>query len=206
MDSELSEHWNAAYDREDDGFSWFQARSEPSLAALEAAAVEPRASVIDIGGGASPLVDGLLERAHRDVAVLDLSERALAAARERLGERASGVTWIVADVMEWKPRRQWDLWHDRAMLHFLVRPGEAERYAEKLSTTLAPGGVAVIGVFGPKGPERCSGLPVRRYSAGQLVALLGAEFELLAAREEEHVTPGGSAQSFTWVTARRRTG
>jgi SAM-dependent methyltransferase len=194
------EHWDERYRADLDELSWYQAEPAVSLALMDELGVAPAASVLDVGGGASTLVDHLLRRGHRDLAVLDLSDRALAVARERTGDPA-GVTWIGEDLCTWNPPRRWDVWHDRALLHFLVDDTDRARYVEIMRRAIEPGGVFVIGTFAEDGPTRCSGLPVRRYSARDLAVLLDG-FEVVARRREVHVTPGGADQPFTWVAGR----
>jgi trans-aconitate methyltransferase len=156
--------------------------------------------VIDVGAGASNLIDSLATLGFSDLSVLDISPAALDLSRRRLGANAL-VTWLAADLLEWVPTRRYDVWHDRAVLHFLVG-SEIERYRRTLRRALAPGGAAIIATFAPDGPERCSGLPVTRYSADELTAMLGAGFSLVEQRREHHITPSGGDQPFTWVAAR----
>lgn len=156
--------------------------------------------VIDIGGGASTLVDDLLDRGVRDVSVLDVSDEALAIARKRLGDRAKEVNWYVADVLyAVLPTGGFDLWHDRALFHFLTDPTGAARYAQLAAEAVRIGGHAVIGGFAPDGPERCSGLPVARRSAEDIAGIFASRFSLLRKREERHRTPAGTEQSFEYA-------
>lgn len=182
--------------------SWFQEHATVSLELIDAVGCTPATAVLDVGGGASTLVDDLLARGQRDVTVLDISAAALAAARARLGD-PPGVTWVVHDLLTWQPPRRWDLWHDRAVLHFLVDDGDRATYASRLRRSLVPGGSFVIGTFAADGPTQCSGLPVLRYSPADLVALLG-DVEVVEQRREVHRTPGGASQPFTWVAGRLR--
>ena len=167
-------------------------------------------AVIDIGGGVSRLVDELLRRGYRALSVLDISAAALQTVRQRLARdaalraAAAGVTWIAADVTRWRPDRPYDLWHDRAALHFLTDPADQQAYRSVIAAALQPGGIAIIGTFAPDGPERCSNLPVQRHDADSLAHLLGPGFELLAARRHDHVTPWGAVQHFQFSTFRRR--
>lgn len=203
-DAPRAAHWQAVYTgKADTAVSWFEAEPAVSLALIDLIGIAPEVPVIDVGGGASRLVDRLLERGFSDVTVLDLAEAALAAARRRLGVRAAGVTWIAGDVTGWQPARQYGLWHDRAVLHFLTTAEDRAAYVARLRRALAPGGHAIIGTFAPDGPERCSGLPVVRHDAASLSALLGAAFALLDSRRHRHVTPGGAVQSFQFATFRR---
>lgn len=202
MTGAAPQHWDTAYSERGDTVSWHQEQATTSLA-LIAAAAAPEASVIDVGGGASTLVDGLLDRGHRDVTVLDLSQVALDAARTRLGERGASVTWRAGDLLAWEPDRTYDVWHDRAVLHFLVDDADRARYAQLATRTVSLGGHVVIGTFALDGPERCSGLPVRRHGADDLAALLGDAFEPVRTEREERRTPSGNVQPFTWLVARR---
>ncbi len=184
--------------------SWYQARPVLSLDLIELAGADPEAGAIDVGGGASSLVDELLARGFEDVAVLDVSGVALELAQARLGEKARTVEWIEADVTEFEPGRRWGLWHDRAVFHFLTDPADRNAYRRVLETALDTGGRAVISAFSLRGPERCSGLDVVRYSPESLLAELGGDFELLESRDELHVTPSGAEQAFLYCVLRRR--
>lgn len=192
-------HWRAVYERLGAaGVSWHQDVPVVSLEVIGALGLPADAPVVDVGGGASLLVDRLLERGHSDVTVLDLARPALAAARERLGPAAGRAQWLEQDVLTWSPVRRYALWHDRAVFHFLVGAGERARYAAVLHAALAPGGRVVMATFAPDGPETCSGLPVRRYDPDALAAELGG-MRLVDARRELHRTPGGRVQPFSWV-------
>lgn len=195
-------HWDSTYEgRGDSAVSWFQAVPEVSLALIETLEVTRSAAVIDIGGGASFLVDHLLERRFSDVSVLDISDIPLGRARRRIGSEVP-VSWIHQDVLTWRPRRRYGLWHDRAVLHFLVEGGDRDAYFARLRRATGPLSAVVIGTFAPDAPDTCSGLPVARYSAYELEKLLGHGFKVLEVRGEEHVTPEGAIQPFTWVGAR----
>jgi SAM-dependent methyltransferase len=198
--------WDAVYERlGETGVSWFQPTPGVSLELIEEAGGPLGMEVVDVGGGASRLVDALVRRGVARASVLDLSAVALERARARLGgAHAGGVDWIRADVLDWSPDRRYDLWHDRAAFHFLVDPGQRERYARALHAALRPGGHAIVGTFAADGPARCSGRPVERYAPAQLRAALGDDLELVASRREEHTTPSGNRQPFTWVLLRSR--
>ncbi|MCZ7628860.1 MAG: class I SAM-dependent methyltransferase [Microthrixaceae bacterium] len=170
---------------------------EVSLQLLYALGISPSESVIDIGGGASTLVDHLYGAGHRDLAVLDVSAVALGEARARLGDPEE-VEWINADVTRWQPARTWDAWHDRAVLHFLTDDRSRGRYSAVLSQALAPGGAFIIGAFSEDGPTRCSGLPVRRHNLEALSAFLG-DVEIVEQRRHVHRTPAGVEQPFNWI-------
>lgn len=197
-------HWENVYaTKGENQVSWFQDAPEPSLQLIELAGATRSSAIIDIGGGASRLVDCLVSQGYEDVTVLDLSATALASARSRIGDEANRVTWIAADVTVWEPSRTYDVWHDRAAFHFLNDPKDQMAYVARLRRALRPGGHAIIGTFAPDGPERCSGLTVSRYDANSLAATLGSGFELIDTRRHEHATPWGAVQKFQFSTFRR---
>ncbi len=204
--NERRAHWQNVYrTRSVEAVSWYRPHLETSLQLLEAAEMSVNSRVIDVGAGASTLVDDLLDRGLRDVSVLDVSEEALALARRRLGERAQLVNWYAGDLLELAlPPAHFDFWHDRAVLHFLTDPEDARRYARIAAHALTRGGYAVIAGFAPDGPQRCSGLHVVRRSADDIAALLTSGFTLVRERTETHRTPGGSEQSFVYALLRRR--
>ena len=204
MNSERQTHWNELYaTKAADKVSWFQARAETSMRLIAAAGATENSAIIDIGGGSSVLVDHLLDAGHADVTTLDISERALIGSKDRLGPRAAEVHWIVADTLAWSPARSYDVWHDRAVFHFLVDARDREVYRATLLKGLRQRGAAIIGTFAEDGPERCSGLPVHRWSAEALADELGTEFRLLESLREDHRTPGGAVQPFTWARFER---
>lgn len=196
-------HWDEAYGRlGESGVSWYRGDAGPTPSLLDLLPAPPR-SVVDVGGGASVVVDALLARGIPDVAVVDLSPDAMQMSRERLGASAARVEWIVADLRDWTPRRTWDVWHDRAVFHFMVTEDDRAAYSRALRAAVPVGGHVIVATFAPEGPERCSRLPVVRYGTDDLVQALDADLTLVAARAEVHVTPSGTAQPFTWVLARR---
>lgn len=196
-------YWDRVYRRRGvDGVSWFQRAPTGSLAVFEALGIGGEASLVDIGGGASSLVDVLLDAGWRDVSVVDVSPVAVTAAEDRLGD--SPVSWIVADVLRWRPVRHYQVWHDRALFHFLTEEEDRAAYRERLRSAVRPGSWVVIGTFAADGPEMCSGLPVARYDAEDLATALGPDLELVCTHREEHVTPAGIVQPFTWVGLRVR--
>ncbi|QPF86253.1 class I SAM-dependent methyltransferase [Bradyrhizobium genosp. L] len=197
-------HWQTVYLTKGEGqVSWSQASPQPSLRLIESVAGGRDVSIIDVGGGASRLVDALLARGYRDVTVLDLSEAALASARERLAAAGKGVRWIAGDATVWQPPRTFDVWHDRAAFHFLVEEHDRAAYLDRLHYGLRPGGHAIIGTFAPDGPDKCSGLAVQRYDAAALSRTVGPGFALIAHEPHHHVTPWGAAQSFEFSVLRR---
>jgi trans-aconitate methyltransferase len=200
---DLAARWDAAYRREESSTSWFEPQPRMSLRMLDRLGVGSDASVVDIGAGTSRLVDALLERGHADVTVLDLSMVAVHAAQARLGERGPLVRWVEADVRTWRPGRTFDAWHDRAVLHFLTTKADQASYRRTLHGVTEPGSVAVIATFAPDGPKQCSGLPVAGYTASQIADLLGPQWTLTAHAREEHTTPWGASQPFTWAALRR---
>lgn len=190
-------HWEQVYETKPAvETSWYQADPATSLAMIGNTGVGRDQGLIDVGGGASLLVDHLLRSGWRNLTVLDLSAAALQQARCRLGPQARQVEWVVADITEFVPARTFSVWHDRAALHFLTDPADQRRYARVLKAALEPGGQAIIGAFAPDGPERCSGLPIVRYDAGRLGVVLGDDFRLLEERRESHRTPQGRVQRF----------
>lgn len=181
--------------------SWYQHRPLLSLRLIAELDVDRGAAVVDVGGGASALVDCLVDDGFSDVTVVDLSQAALDEARARIPE--GHAEWIQADVREWIPTRAYDLWHDRAAYHFLTDEGEQQRYWQLVRDHLSPGGHVIIATFALQGPASCSGLPVQRYGADGLFAAMGHGFRFVRAEEELHHTPGGADQPFTWVVASR---
>jgi SAM-dependent methyltransferase len=197
-------HWQNVYkEKGENQVSWFQERPTISLELIEAAGAKPNSAIIDIGGGASRLVDALIDKGYRDLTVLDLSASAVSIAKIRLGQSAALVKWIVADVTQWEPPSRYDLWHDRAAFHFLTEVSDRTAYIERLKNALPVGGHAIIGTFALDGPERCSGLPVVRYDAAQLALMLTPLFTLVDMRRHEHKTPWGSLQQFQFGVFRR---
>jgi len=205
MSDDRRSHWDRVYaTRPASQVSWFQGSPAPSLEMIAAAGVAPTDSVLDVGGGVSLLVDRLLDKGFQRISVLDVSGEALAASQARLGPRADLVNWLVEDVTRWSPTTDaFDLWHDRAAFHFLVGEADRQAYVRALTQGLRRGGHAVLATFALSGPDRCSGLPVQRYSPEALRAALGAGFELVEARAEAHRTPNGVTQDFVWGLFRK---
>ena len=198
-------HWQQVYtEKAADEVSWYQAVPARSLEWIEAAAPDRSAAIIDVGAGASALADGLLERGYTRLAVLDLASSALAAVRARLAGRAELVEWYACDVLDFVSPHRFDLWHDRAVLHFLVDPEERRRYAEVVRDTVRPGGHVLIATFAPGGPTRCSGLGVVQLGIGEIGELLGGEFVCRREEQELHRTPGGVDQLFQYALYERR--
>ena len=197
-------HWQSVYTTKDEkNVSWFQERPDISIDLIHATGLDANASIIDIGGGASRLVDALLAEGFKTVTVLDLSEKALTISKARLGARGARVQWVVGDVTTWEPSQTYDVWHDRAALHFLTDSKDRAAYTERVSKAVRVGGHVIIGTFAPDGPELCSGLPVIRHDARTLGALLGPSFELAESRRHDHQTPASAIQKFQFSRFRR---
>ena len=204
MTERRAAHWDQAYRQGVQSRSWFQAEAARSLRLIALCGAPRDRAIIDVGGGASPLVDGLLARRYTDVTVLDVSGAALDISRTRLGEAASTVTWLCLDLMSWVPERTYAVWHDRAVFHFLTDPGERAHYFGVLMRATTPGSSVVLSCFARDGPDHCSGLPVARFDADGLSAFLGEAWTSVGSEREEHRTPAGSVQPFTWVVFRRQ--
>ena len=199
------QHWDTVYATKGErDVSWFEPSPDVSLAMIEAAGVGPDTCIIDIGGGDSRLVDALVSRGVTCVAVLDVAREALLRAQTRLGDKAGEVAWIQADVTgawSWKDA---DIWHDRAVFHFLTERADRDKYKARLAEMLKRGGSAIIATFALEGPEKCSGLPVNRYSPQTLASELGDEFVLVDSRRHTHTTPWGAPQAFQYSLFNRR--
>lgn len=197
-------HWNDVYGSKSPAdVSWFQSKPSRSLELIRNTGIEKSSPIIDVGGGASTLVDHLLDDGHTNITVLDLSANALAHARARLGDRSIGVNWVAADVTTWSPTTAFDLWHDRAVLHFLRDSKDQAAYGDALRASLAAGGWAVIAGFAPGGPLKCSGLDIVQHDADSLQKILGDTFHLEDVRDETHSTPWASTQAFRYHLYRR---
>lgn len=198
------EHWEQVYSsKPSDRLGWYKPRLQTSLDWITALTPDPQAPIIDVGGGASTLVDDLLDRGYTDITVLDLAGPALDLIRTRLGTRSSAVHWLRGDVTEIEFEEDaFQLWHDRAVFHFLTEPDDRERYVANLKRALRPGGYLVIGTFAPEAPPKCSGLPVQRYDVDLLRNTLGQEFMLQRNQKEMHVTPGGVQQMYLYCEFR----
>lgn len=198
------EFWEQRYRTADhSALSWYEPTPALSLQMLDVAGVTTTDSVVDVGGGAAALVQTLWQRGHRDLTVVDASPSAMAIARERWPE-GQRVVWVATDLLAWAPDRQWDVWHDRAVFHFLTDDDERAAYGALLRRALVPGGVVTIAGFAEDGPTMCSGLEVRRHPPAGLLAALGAGFDEVASGRHDHLTPSGDTQAFSWVVARLR--
>lgn len=198
-------HWEGIYSsKATDEVSWFQEHAELSLQLIQEAGAPLSAAIIDVGGGASRLVDDLLAKGYENLTVLDLSGTALAAAKRRLGFRASSVKWLEANIIEATlPEHAYDVWHDRAVFHFLITDQERRAYVDAVRRAVKPGGHVIVATFAEGGPLKCSGLPVMRYGANELHAEFGEPFVLLKHEKESHQTPSGARQAFIYCFCRK---
>lgn len=197
-------HWETIYQtKQADQVSWTQAIPVTSLTFIRQANLPCTARIIDIGGGDSNLVDFLLDEGYECISVLDISEAALNRAKERLGSWADRVEWIVSDITNYRPVQPIDFWHDRAAFHFLTTAGQISRYVATARASVVPGGYVTIGTFSDNGPEKCSGLPVRRYSEQTLIHELTQGFQKLRCLTEDHITPFQTSQNFLFCSFRR---
>ena len=202
--SDTQLHWERVYaTKQPSGVSWYQPHLQQSLDLILQAGIGSEDRLIDVGGGASTLVDDLLAKGFRHIAVLDISPRALDVARTRLGGRAQGVDWIPGDVLTTRlPQGVYRLWHDRAVFHFLVDPGQRQAYVRSVLSAVRPGGHVIVSTFGPGGPTKCSGLDVMRYDAEALHREFGKRFRIEESSKELHHTPWGTAQQFVYCCCR----
>ena len=198
-------YWDSVHrGKEPSTTSWYETAPATSLAVLDALGVNRNDRMLDVGAGARGLAGPLLQRGFRHVSALDVSHAALQAARDELAGRAGKVEWIVTNVVDWRPPHRWDVWHDRAVFHFLPDDEQRKRYRRVLEQAVVPGGAVVVATFAADGPQQCSGLPTSRYDAGELAAALGDGLEPVVTRRVEHRTPGGNLQPFTYLGLRRR--
>jgi len=197
-------HWEAVYgNKAPDAVSWYSAHLQRSLELIGRSCPDKSAAIIDVGGGESTLVDDLLDRGYQNLTVLDLSEKALEVARQRVGPRANLVSWIVADITTARlPTDAYDLWHDRAVFHFLTEPADRAAYVHQVASSVKIGGHVIVATFGPEGPTKCSGLDVVRYDADSLHTQFGTAFVLEGSDTEIHRTPFGTTQQFLYCLCR----
>lgn len=198
-------HWENIYQNKSlEEVSWYQPTPETSLSFFEEHSVPKDAKIIDIGGGDSFLVDHLLKKGYTDITVLDISSKAIERAKERLGEKATAVTWIVADAANFKPDHQYDVWHDRAAFHFLTNPDEIANYIKTAAHAINPGGILIMGTFSEEGPTKCSGIEIKQYSAASLEACFTSGFNKVKSFYTDHTTPSGSVQNFVFCSFKRK--
>lgn len=198
----MSDAWKIAYgDKNENERSWTQPVPADSLALIDSLHLATTNAIIDIGGGASYLVDNLRQRGFTDITLLDLSPEALDESRRRNGD---SLHYITADITAWTPTRTYSLWHDRAVFHFVTQPQQQDKYVGAISAATHTGAHAIIATFAPDGPEMCSGLPVQRWSSEALAKRFESHFDVVRSERHEHTTPWGSVQPFTFVLMKRR--
>ena len=204
MDSlDRKSHWENIYKtKELKEVSWYQPTPEISLNFIKEFEIPVTAKIIDVGGGDSLFADHLLDLGYQDITVLDISEAAIKRAKERLGERAEKVKWIVADAASFQPKEQYEFWHDRAAFHFLTEQGEINNYLKAVKSGLAPGGVFVIGTFSEQGPKKCSGIEIKQYSEASMSNLFGNYLHKIKCISIDHSTPFNAIQSFLFCSFR----
>jgi len=199
-------HWEKIHrEKSSSDVSWYQESPDLSLELIRRSGVRNDEAIVDVGGGASVLVDVLCEEGFRNLSVLDISGIALAGAQQRLGDLAETIEWFESDITEFDPPHAFTLWHDRAVFHFLTDESDRRKYVSVLKRALRPGGLLIIAAFAIGGPEQCSGLQVVQYDSSRLKAELGEEFELVEERDEVHITPANKEQRFTYFRFVRKT-
>ena len=196
-------HWQQVYEtKSPDEVSWTQKRPSTSLEFIESFRLDKDAKIIDVGGGDSNLVDFLLDEGYTDITVLDISAKALEKAQNRLGDRANKVNWVVSDITEFQPSTNYDLWHDRAVFHFLTDPGQVNIYLKLVNQYVSQ--YLVLGTFSEAGPTKCSGLEIQQYSEKSMTELFGEKFNKMKCRTEDHITPFGTKQNFLYCGFRKK--
>lgn len=198
MESTLQEHWESVYQTKDTTkVGWFQPKPHISMDLIRKAGISEDSSILDVGGGDSLLVDSLLDFGFKEITILDISSTALEKTKERLGASGSTIRWVVSDVLQFKPDREFALWHDRAVFHFLTDENDRAVYRRLAESSISPGGYVVIMTFSKSGPKSCSGLPVQQYDIQDLENFFIHKFELLEGLNYDHLTPSGSVQNYT---------
>ncbi|MBZ9779895.1 methyltransferase domain-containing protein [Psychroflexus sp. CAK8W] len=198
-------HWENIYQTQDlRNSGWFQPTPETSLNFIEKFNVPKSAKIIDVGGGDSLLVDNLLERGYKDITVLDISAEAIDRAKQRLGDKAEQVSWIVSDVTQFQPTETYDFWHDRAVFHFLRSKEDISAYVETAQKAITPKGILVMGTFSEQGPTKCSGIEIQQYSETSLTGMFKPHFEKVNCRTVDHETPSGSVQNFVFCSFKKK--
>lgn len=201
--SERKQYWENVYaTKSPNEVSWTQETPQTSLNLIHSFGLDKNAEIIDIGGGDSKLVDHLLEQGFENLTVLDISAHAIERAKERLGNKADKVNWIVSDVLDFVPQKKYDIWHDRAAFHFLAEEKQVEQYKELISQAAPP--CLAIGTFSENGPLKCSGLAIKQYSADALAQVFGGEYELKESFTEDHTTPFNTTQNFQFVSLKKK--
>ena len=203
MKCDAKEHWENIYQtKKSNEVSWHQEKPKTSLNLISETNLDKSTPIIDVGAGDSNLVDHLLAAGYRNITVLDVSSTALNRAKKRLGNKANGVKWVVSDLREFETNDRYDIWHDRAVLHFLTEKEEISRYAERVRRLLKPNGYSIVSTFSENGPKKCSGLDIKQYSEDSMIKLFN-DFEHIKSFEEEHLTPWGASQIFIFNVFRK---
>ncbi|SDR90465.1 class I SAM-dependent methyltransferase [Gramella sp. MAR_2010_147] len=202
---DLKSHWEQIYlEKEFKDTSWFQEKPETSLNIIQSLGLSKKAPIVDIGGGNSFLVDHLLELGYEEISVLDISETSIQKAKNRLGENAKDVNWITSDVTKYNFEKDFEVWHDRAAFHFLTEDDQVKSYISKLKTSLKSGGYFILGTFSENGPDKCSGITIRKYSSQKMQDLFEKDFEIVRLENLDHKTPWNAIQNFTFGLFRRK--
>jgi 2-polyprenyl-3-methyl-5-hydroxy-6-metoxy-1,4-benzoquinol methylase len=205
MTQSTKEHWNAIYQNKKlNAVSWFQEKPTISIDLINNLAIEKTASIIDVGGGDSLLVDYLLEEGYTNITVLDISEKAIAKAKDRLGNKADKINWIVSDILDFKSENQFDVWHDRAAFHFITSQKGIEKYIKGFDKYVTSNGSVILGTFSKTGPEKCSGIPITQYSEESIKALFEPLFKKESCLEQDHLTPFDTLQNFIFCTLKKQ--
>lgn len=203
-DFDRKKHWESIYQsKESDEVSWFQSKPTTSLEFIQRYDLPRSSRIIDIGGGDSLLVDHLLNMGYQDITILDISEKAIEKAKKRLGDKADKVKWIIEDAANFQTTEKYDFWHDRAAFHFLTDENEIEKYLNTLNKGVKPKGILVIGTFSEDGPEKCSGINIKKYSERTMTDRLKNFFEKIKCITIDHKTPSGSIQNFIFCSFSR---
>ena len=202
--NKIKQHWEDIFQANtDQQKSWYQSYPSTSIALIEDLHPDKNSAIIDVGGGDSRLVDGLLEKGYNNITVLDISSNAIENAKKRLGAIAKRVNWVVSDILNFEPAEQFDIWHDRAAFHFLIDDEEIKKYVEISERVIAPGGHLILGTFSEKGPQKCSGLEIKRYSQISMSTTFKKNFETIKCMDENHITPSKTRQNFTFCIFRK---
>ena len=202
---EKRQHWDKVYsEKQPTEVSWYEPMPQVSLELIRSCGVSKDAAIIDVGGGDSFLAEFLISLGYNDVTVVDISSKAIERAKLRMCEKADEVKWIVADAADFQPERIYDLWHDRAAFHFLTEDSQKNGYLDAARKAIKPGGFVILGTFSNKGPEKCSGLPVQRYSVSEMCRLFEADFEMLSGKNLDHLSPSGKTQNFTFCSFQKK--
>lgn len=204
--NENQQHWDKVYsEKAPTEVSWYEPMPEVSLELIRSCNIPKDAAIIDVGGGDSFLAEFLVSLGYEDVTVVDISSKAIERAKERMCEKADEINWIIADASNFNPERQYDLWHDRAAFHFLLGEEQKKNYLGILKKAVKPGGYVIMGTFSDKGPDKCSGLEVQKYSVMDMCKLFEDDFDMLSGKNLDHQTPSGSKQNFTFCSFQKKT-